>query len=367
MRILPRINEAVNEEWISDKTRHVVDGLRTQRSTGPISGKRSAPRGAVDEASRRSPPKVELSDGKRIGAVAGDVAAVDEMFALKELLAKFGSAVSAVQGGDAFDPKAGRASTIFNPTISGIEQADAPDRGFQSAPKPPFSTRVSASGSALVSSKIGVISAKAKADLRLRLSRRPGTDSLADLAAGIQLPTVLKNAKNPIVLVGTGAFTRHDGAAVLARQQARGGCRRAQDSTRRIRRIASYRVAVGAHSISALGWRPQCGADDDVWHARRAVPALGADEIKVPDGTFGLYWHPWRRRGAHRADVVLPGAAYAEKSGIYVNTEGRVQMAKPRGVPPGEALRTEAIIRALSDVLGKKLPYDSLQALRQAL
>src|SRR6202035_4519032 len=115
MRILPRVNEAVNEEWISDKTRHVVDGLRTQRLDRPYITKKGEPLAA----------KVGRSDGKRVGASAGDLAAVEEMFALKDLLAKFGSVNLAVQGGDAFDPKAGRASYIFNPTIAGIEQADA--------------------------------------------------------------------------------------------------------------------------------------------------------------------------------------------------------------------------------------------------
>ena len=94
---------------------------------------------------------------------------------------------------------------------------------------------------------------------------------------------------------------------------------------------------------------------------------LGADEIKAPDSTFVVYIGTHGDRGAHRADVILPGAAYTEKSGIFVNTEGRVQMANRAGFPPGEAREDWAIIRALSDVLGKKLPYDSLSALRQAI
>jgi NADH-quinone oxidoreductase subunit G len=94
---------------------------------------------------------------------------------------------------------------------------------------------------------------------------------------------------------------------------------------------------------------------------------LGADEIKAPDGTFAVYIGTHGDRGAHRADVILPGAAYTEKSGIYVNTEGRVQMANRAAFPPGEAREDWAIIRALSDVLGRKLSYDSLPALRQAL
>src|SRR6185437_16116872 len=94
---------------------------------------------------------------------------------------------------------------------------------------------------------------------------------------------------------------------------------------------------------------------------------LGADEIKVPDGTFVVYIGTHGDKGAHRADVILPGAAYTEKSAIYVNTEGRVQMTGRASFPPGEAREDWAIIRALSEVLGKKLPYDSLAALRQGI
>ena len=126
MRILPRVNEAVNEEWISDKTRHVVDGLRTQRLDRPYIRENGKLRAATwPEAFAAIAAKARLSDGKRIGAIAGDLAAVEEMFALKDLLAKYGSVNLSVQGGDAFDPKAGRGSYIFNPTIAGIEHADA--------------------------------------------------------------------------------------------------------------------------------------------------------------------------------------------------------------------------------------------------
>src|SRR6476469_9643170 len=126
MRILPRINEAVNEEWISDKTRHVVDGLRTQRLDRPYIRENGGLRAASwSEAFGVIAAKMGRIDGKRIGAVAGDLSGVEEMFALKDLLAKFGSGNLAVQGGDAFDPALGRGSYILNATIAGIEQADA--------------------------------------------------------------------------------------------------------------------------------------------------------------------------------------------------------------------------------------------------
>src|SRR6201995_5522663 len=126
MRILPRVNEAVKEDCISNNPRHIVDGLRTQRLDRPYIRENGQLRAASwSEAFSAIAAKTSRIDGKRIGAVAGDLAAVEEMFALKELLAKFGSSNLATQGGDAFDPKAGRASYIFNPTIGGIDQADA--------------------------------------------------------------------------------------------------------------------------------------------------------------------------------------------------------------------------------------------------
>ena len=126
MRILPRVNEAINEEWISDKTRHVVDGLRTQRLDRPYLRVGGKLRPATwDEAFAAIAERIRRSDGKRIGAIAGDLAAVEEMFALKDLLARLGSAnVDCRQDGSALDPAYGRASYIFNPTIAGIEQAD---------------------------------------------------------------------------------------------------------------------------------------------------------------------------------------------------------------------------------------------------
>ena len=371
MRILPRINEAVNEEWISDKTRHVVDGLRTQRLDRPYVRENGQLRAATwTEAFAAIAAKVRLSDGKRIGAVAGDVAAVEEMFALKELLARFGSANLAVQGGDAFDAKAGRASYIFNPTIAGIEQADAL-LIVGSNPR-----REAAILNARIRKrwrtgrlKIGVIGTKAELTYDYDYLGA-GTDSLADLAAGKHsFSDVLKNAKNPIVLVGTGAFARHDGAAVLAlAAKLAADIGALKDGWNGFGVLHDTASRVGALDIGFTASAGGLGAAQmTTFGTLDVLFLLGADEIKVPDGTFVVYIGTHGDRGAHRADVILPGAAYTEKSGIYVNTEGRAQMASRAAFPPGEAREDWAIVRALSDVLGKKLPYDSLQALRQAL
>ena len=360
MRILPRVNEAVNEEWISDKTRHVVDGLRTQRLDRPYIRENGQLRAASwPQAFEAIAAKVGRSDGKRIGAIAGDLAAVEEMFALKELLAKFGSVNLAIQGGDAFDPKAGRASYIFNPTIAGIDQADAL-LIVGSNPR-----REAAVLNARIRKrwrtgqlKIGVIGDKA--DLTYTYDHiGAGTDSLSDLAAGKHsFADVLKGAKHPIVLVGAGAAGRHDGAAVLAlAAKLAMDFGAIKDGWNGFGVLHSAASRVGALDI---GFAPGEGglnaAEMTTFGTLDVLFSLGADEIKVPDGTFVVYIGTHGDRGAHRADVILPGAAYTEKSGIYVNTEGRVQMANRAAFPPGDAREDWAIIRALSDVLARSCP-----------
>jgi NADH-quinone oxidoreductase subunit G len=361
----------VNEEWISDKTRHVVDGLRTQRLDRPYIRENGQLRAASwPEAFEAIAAKASRIDGKRIGAIAGDLAAVEEMFALKDLLAKCGSVNLAVQGGDAFDPKAGRASYIFNPTIAGIEQADALLIVGSNPRKEAavLNTRIRKrwrSGQL----KIGLIGAKA--DLTYNYDYLgAGRDSLSELAAGKHsFADVLKAAKNPIVLVGAGAAARQDGPAVLALAAKLaldlGAVKAGWNGFAVLHDTASR---VGALDIGfARGAGGLSAAQMTTFGTLDVLFLLGADEIKAPDGTFVVYIGTHGDRGAHRADVILPGAAYTEKSGIYVNTEGRVQMANRASFPPGEAREDWAIIRALSDVIGKKLPYDSLAALRQAL
>jgi NADH-quinone oxidoreductase subunit G len=371
MRILPRVNEAVNEEWISDKTRHVVDGLRTQRLDRPYireNGKLLA--ASWSEAFEAIAARTTRSDDKRIGAIAGDLAAVEEMYALKDLLAKYGSVNLAVQGGDAFDPRAGRASYIFNPTIAGIEQAGAlliigSNPRHEAAVLNARIRKRWRSGQL----KIGLIGPKA--DLTYSYDYLgAGTDSLSELAAGKHsFADVLKGAKNPMVLVGSGAAARHDGAAVLALaaklaldfgaiKDGWNGFAVLHDTASRVGAL-DIGFAGGAGGLSA--------AQMTTFGTLDVLFLLGADEIKVPEGTFVVYIGTHGDRGAHRADVILPGASYTEKSGIFVNTEGRVQMANRAAFPPGEAREDWAIIRALSEVMGKRLPYDSLAALRQAM
>ena len=180
---------------------------------------------------------------------------------------------------------------------------------------------------------------------------------------------VLRNAEHPVLLVGAGAFARSDGAAIAVL-----AAKAAVDLGVVKEGWNGYCVLHGAASrVGALdlGFVPGEGA----LSARQMATSgtldvlflLGADEIDIAPGAFVIYIGSHGDRGAARADVVLPGAAYPEKSGTYVNTEGRVQMATRASFPPGDAREDWAILRALSDVLGKRLPYDSLAALRAVL
>ncbi|KAA0076036.1 NADH-quinone oxidoreductase subunit NuoG [Tardiphaga sp. P9-11] len=369
MRILPRVNEAVNEEWISDKTRHIVDGLRTQRLDRPYIRDNGKLRAAT-WAEAFSAIAAKVAGSKKIGAIAGDLAAVEEMFALKQLLASMGSVNLATQSAGAFDAATGRASYIFNPTIAGIEQADALLIVGANPRKEAavLNARIRKAWRTGVL-KIGVIGEKS--DLTYRYDYLgAGTDSLAELAAGKNaFADVLKNAKHPIVLVGAGVAARADGAAVLAAAaKLASDFGVIKDGWNGFAVLQTAASTVGALDI---GFAPTSGslslAQMTSAGSLDVLFSLGADDVKVADGTFVVYVGTHGDRGAHRADVILPGAAYTEKSGIFVNTEGRVQMAERAGFPPGDAREDWAVIRALSDVLGHKLPYDSLAALRQAI
>lgn len=371
MRILPRINENVNEEWISDKTRHIVDGLRTQRLDRPYIRENGKLRAASwSEAFAAIAAKTASLHGVRIGAIAGDLASVEDMFALKDLMSKFGSTNVSTQDGAAFDPKAGRASYIFNPTIAGIEQADAllivGSNPRKEAAVLNARIRKRWRTGAL---KIGVIGDKA--DLTYDYEHLgAGTDTLTDLAAGKHsFADVLKGAKNPIVLVGAGVAARHDGAAALALAAKLaadfGALKDGWNGFAVLHKAASQ---VGALDIGfAQGPGSLTVAQMTTFGTLDVLFSLGADDINPADGTFVVYIGTHGDKGAHRADVILPGAAYTEKAGIYVNTEGRVQMANRAAFPPGDAREDWAIIRALSEAVGKKLPYDSLAQLRQAI
>jgi NADH-quinone oxidoreductase subunit G len=381
MRILPRINDAINEEWISDKTRHVWDGLRTQRLDRPyIRRDGTLVPASWDEAFKAIAAKLKGLDGARFAAIAGDLAGVEETFALKLLAEALGSPnIDCRQDGAKLDPGLGRATYLFNSTIAGIDEADA----FLLIGTDPHL-------------EAPVLNARILKNIRHAFGARPvglighetdltypydylgaGPETLAEIANGSH-PFVkkLEAAERPMLIFGQGALARPDGAGVLAL-------------------AAKAAIAIGAikpalawngfnllHNAAArvggldLGFVPGAGGrdveailDGATQGEIEAVYLLGADEIDMTrlGGAFVIYQGSHGDAGAHRADVILPGAAYTEKSAIYVNTEGRPQMTARATFPPGEAREDWKIVRALSEVLGKTLPFDNVQELRAEL
>ncbi|MDQ4136592.1 MAG: NADH-quinone oxidoreductase subunit NuoG [Pseudomonadota bacterium] len=371
MRILPRVNEAINEEWITDKTRHVVDGLRLQRLDRPfvrIDGKlRPA---SWPEAFAAIANRVKGTAPDRIGAIVGDLAAVEETYALKLLMQSLGvTNIDARQDGTVLNPAHGRASYLFNSTIAGIEDADA--------------ILIVGSNPRIEASLVNVRIRK-----RWRVAPPPigligenvnltytydylgaGPETLADVLAGRHsFAEKLREAKRPLVIVGQGALMRPDGLAVLSfAAQVAQTFGAVAEGWNGFSVLHTAAARVGALD---LGFVPGEGGLTAARMAQGGVDVLfnlGADEIEIAPGTFVIYQGTHGDRGAHRADVILPGAAYTEKSGTYVNTEGRVQLANRAAFAPGDAREDWAILRALSDVLGHRLPFDSLNALRKRL
>jgi NADH-quinone oxidoreductase subunit G len=365
-RILPRVNEAINEEWISDKTRHVVDGLKTQRLDRPylrVGGKLQPT--TWPQAFAAIAAKAKATSAARIGAIAGDLASIEEMFALKALMEKLGVAnIDCRQDGSKLDPKFGRASYLFNSTIAGIDEADA-IMIIGANPRieaPVLNARIRKrwlKGNCL----IGVVGQKL--DLTYPYNYLgAGPESLA---AFVDHPPA--NKAKPMFILGAGAFARSDGEAVLSlAAKAALSLGVIKDGWNGFNVLHSAASRVGGLD---LGFAPgQGGLDAPAMAAAGGLDLLfnlGADEIEIAPGAFVVYLGTHGDRGAHRADVILPGAAYPEKTGVYVNTEGRPQFAERATFPPGDAREDWAILRALSDALGARLPFDSLTQLRAAL
>ncbi|MCX7297847.1 MAG: NADH-quinone oxidoreductase subunit NuoG [Hyphomicrobiales bacterium] len=366
MRILPRTNEDVNEEWISDKTRHVVDGLRTQRLDQPYVRENGRLRPATwKEAFALIADKMRPVTSGKVGALAGQLAAVEDMFALKSVMSALDvKNMDARYPGSPLHPKYGRASYLFNSTIAGIEQADAimliGTNPRREAPVLNARIRKRWRQGNLV---VGVVGEQA--DLTYPYTYLgAGPDSLAQF---VTHPPAKK--ERPMFIIGQGALNRADGGAILGMAaKAAASLGVIKDGWNGFNILHTEASLVGALDI---GFVPgEGGLDTGGMLKSGALDVLfllGVDEVDVPAGPFVVYIGTHGDRGAHRADVILPGAAYPEKSGTYVNTEGRVQMANRAAFPPGDAREDWAILRALSEVLGCKLPYDTLGGLRQAL
>jgi NADH-quinone oxidoreductase subunit G len=373
MRVLPRLNEDINEEWINDKTRFVCDGLKRQRLDQPYVRKNGKLQPASwAEAFTAIAVRLRETPPSRVAALAGDLADCESMFALKLLMQNIGSAnMDCRQDGADYDLSA-RAGYIMNIGIAGIEQADAILL---------IGTNPRIEG-AMVNARIrkrwlrggmrvGLIGPAVDLSYPYRHIGN-GPQAIRDLLNGQhEFAKVLQGAKRPMLILGAGALARPDGAALHT--AVRGLAQifnmvQADWNGFNVMQLAAARTG----GID-LGFLPQAnglGTNGILAAAESGkmdmVFLLGADEIDMKrlGKSFVIYQGHHGDAGAHRADVILPGAAYTEKSAIYVNTEGRPQRAQQAVFPPGEAREDWKIVRALSGVLLKTLPFDTLVQLR---
>ncbi|HEY0627054.1 MAG TPA: NADH-quinone oxidoreductase subunit NuoG [Allosphingosinicella sp.] len=361
MRVLPRINEDVNEEWAHDKTRHAVDGLLRNRLDRPWVRKGGKLAQATWEEPFAAIAKVAKSAGSSVAAVAGDLLDVETMYAAKKLLQSLGSnLIEGRQTGLAYDAT-NLGAVSFNSTIAGIETADAI---LLVGTNPRWEA-------SLVNTRIRkAVKAGAKVfGIGPEVDLTYPVEWLGnDLSLLQKLPktvaAALKDALRPAVIVGGAALAAEGGqAATLALVD--------QFNLNRVG-WNGYNVL---HTVAArtgglmLGYAQPGGMRALAEAAPKLLFVLGADEMDFAPfaKSFKVYVGHHGDKGASSADVILPGAAYTEKHGIYVNVEGRVQYSERAVDPPGDAREDWAIFRALSDVLGKPLPFDSFHALRQRL
>ena len=382
-RVLPRLNEEINEEWISDKTRHACDGLRRQRLDRPLlrkAGKLVSVSWA--EAFRAIAARANATKPARMGAIVGDLAAAEEMKALRDLMSSLGVTNLDCRQDGARLQGSPRQSYLFNTTIAGIEAADAllligTNLRWEA---PVLNARVRKTW---LTGNMRIANVGLAFDLTYpveQLGVAPAT--LNELADGTHaFAQVLKDAKRPMLILGPGALARADGAAILnlaariaretgmigpAARPAEGGW----NGFNVLHTAASRVAALDLGFLPGDEGRDMSGILDGASKGDvDFVYLLGADEIDMAalGHAFVVYQGTHGDAGAHRADAVLPGAAYTEKDGLYVNFEGRVQRARRATFPPGEAKEDWAIIRALSDVLGNRLPYNDRDQLRAAI
>ncbi|MDP2494997.1 NADH-quinone oxidoreductase subunit NuoG [Shimia thalassica] len=349
MRIMPRNHDGVNEEWISDKTRFVWDGLRRQRLDRPyvrVDGKlKPATWGEALHAAATA------MKGKKVAALVGDLAPTEAVFALKQIVEGLGGSIECRTNG-AVLPAGNRSAYVGN---ASIEDIDTAKKIVLVGTNPSDEAPVLNARIRKAWLKGAEVSVFGPGDMDLTYEYRvsgPGRGPLNRAAANAN------PAEDAIVIVGQGAISEGDGVSVLAK------CMELTDrlgGKMMVLHTAASRV--GAMDVNAVTE----GGMDVALEGAEVVFNLGADEIEVADGPFVIYQGSHGDRGAHRADVILPAAAYTEENGLFVNTEGRPQLAMRAAFAPGEAKENWAILRALSAELDAILPYDSLAQLRQAL
>ncbi len=350
MRFLPRNHDGVNEEWISDKTRFVWDGLRKQRLDTPYIRENGKLRKA--EWPEALAAAAAAMKGKTLGGLVGDLASVEAAFALKQMIERQGGTVECRTDGAKL-PAGNRSGYVGT---AKIEDIDTADKILLVGTNPVLEAPVLNARIRKAWTKgCDVTLIGEPVDLTYEYGHM-GTDRAAlSHVLGLDMSDMAE--KNCIVIVGQGALAADDGAAVLATVQAI-----AKKTGGKMLVLHTAAGRVGAMDVEAVS----DGGIADVLGAE-VIYNLGADEGDTPAGPFVIYQGSHGDRGAHRADIILPAAAYTEEGGLFVNTEGRPQLAQRAGFAPGQAKENWAILRALSAELGDALPFDSLAALRTAL
>ncbi|WP_227284884.1 NADH-quinone oxidoreductase subunit NuoG [Boseongicola sp. H5] len=352
MRILPRNHDGVNEEWLSDKSRYVWDGLRRQRLDKPYIRENGKLRPASwGEALAKT--AAAITGATKLAGLVGDLAPTEAAYALKQLIEGQGGSVECRTDGAKL-PAGNRSAYVGTASIEDIDDAKSIllIGTNPRAEAPVLNARIRKAW--LRGAQVGLIGEAV--DLTYDVTHLgPGGAALAKLAA---MDHSDKHGVPGVVIVGQGALRRSDGAAVLATAM-----RLAEAAQSKLLILHTAASRVGAMDAGAVTE----GGIDAALEGADVVYNLGADEIELPEGPFVIYQGSHGDRGAHRADVILPAAAYTEEQGLFVNTEGRPQLALRAGFAPGEAKENWAILRALSAEIGATLPYDSLAALRQAM
>ena len=364
MRIMPRYNEEINEEWISDKTRFIWDGLKTQRIDTPYireNGKLIAV--SWDRALTLLRDQIKKIDPSRIGAIAGDMVSAEEMFLMKKLMEKIGSnKYDCRQDGSILGNQYGRSSYIFNPTIAGIESADAIVI-IGSNPRmesPVLNARIR---KRWLTGNLNVYLVGQEHDLTYDYTH------LGDSPKSINLKNMsLSEAKNIIWLLGDDVFLRDDGMVILSNVI---DCAEKTNSIRDdwngIAVLHKYASRVAGLDLDFLPREKKYSAKQmAISKEIELLFLLDADEVDAND-KYTVYIGSHGDRGASGADIVLPGACYTEKNGLYMNTEGRLQETNRAVFPPGDAKDNWKIIIEISKRIKKSLNYVTFEDVRAGL
>ncbi|WP_378945441.1 NADH-quinone oxidoreductase subunit NuoG [Paracoccus sp. R86501] len=349
MRILPRNNDDVNEEWISDKTRFVWDGLRRQRLDKPYIRENGKLRAATWPEALAATARAMT--GKKVAGLVGDLASVEAAFSLKTLIEGLGGNVECRTDGAKL-PAGNRSGYVGNATIADLDTASSillvGTNPREEAPVLNSRIRknwVRGADVTLVGQAVDLTF-----DYTHAGTDRAALSKLLDDATAAEEPGV--------IIVGQGALREADGEAVLATVMAL-----AEATNARVMVLHTAASRVGAMDAGAV---TQGGLDAAIDGAQ-VIFNLGADEVEIAAGATVIYQGSHGDRGAHRADIILPAACYTEEMGLFVNTEGRPQLAMRANFAPGEAKENWAILRALSAELGQTLPWDSVAQLRRKL